>query len=471
MRSRLFMLLIGVFATTALLGGFLWHASEDQHALFKTIAALQSDKAAKSLAVVDTSFINSGVLPAVENDRDLDAEKDKFIASKRSFIYTDLAAMTIDLYKDGERIAAYPIAAKGREGSWWETPSGSYTVLSRESTHFSSIGKVWQPWSIQFYGNFFIHGWPYDAKGKDVPPGYSGGCIRLNTDDAKIVYDFARRDMPVLVKGDSVPPENYAALTLRSPEAAKIPDLSAQSVLVADVITGDVYLNKNGSDVLPIASIVKLMTAVVTSELVNLESSVSISREMLTTSPFQSVKLPLRGYYRAFDLFYPLLIESSNGTAEALTTFVGRTEFIKNMNTKAKALGMTNTRFFDPSGVEDENVGTGKDLLLLARYIFEKRNFIYKISKGEKYADMSPTAFVGLYNLNDFHNDPDLAGSKIGETKAAKQTSVVVWNFNTPAGRAPVAVIVLGSDDQSKDQQTILDWLTKNFEIVRTVKK
>jgi hypothetical protein len=84
------------------------------------------------------------------------------------FIDVDLAAMTLTLYAEGKEKEKLPVLTKGREGSWWETPTGEYSALLKESNHFSSIGKVWMPWSIQFYGNFFIHGWPYHPDGSPV---------------------------------------------------------------------------------------------------------------------------------------------------------------------------------------------------------------------------------------------------------------------------------------------------------------
>src|SRR3989344_3348659 len=79
-----------------------------------------------------------------------------------------------------------------------QTPNGVYKIRSREENHFSSIGEVWMPWSMHFYGNYFIHGWPYYPSGAPVADTYSGGCIRLSTSDAKELFGEVKNGMPVL---------------------------------------------------------------------------------------------------------------------------------------------------------------------------------------------------------------------------------------------------------------------------------
>src|SRR5882724_9446532 len=114
--------------------------------------------------------------------------KDDFISQKESFIEADLTAMQLSVYENGAVVKQVPILTKGRPGSWWETPAGLYQVQNKETNHFSSFGHVYMPWSMDFQGNFFIHGWPYEPDGTPVSSAYSGGCIRLATDDAEKLY-------------------------------------------------------------------------------------------------------------------------------------------------------------------------------------------------------------------------------------------------------------------------------------------
>ena len=148
--------------------------------------------------VADPSFLY-GSEPALSNPDFFGKVKQELVNDKNSFIEANLSSMKLTVYKDGVAVKEVPILTKGRPGSWWETPAGLYQVELKKENHFSSFGKVYQPWSVAFQGNFFIHGWPYYPGGEPVSSSFSGGCIRLSTEDAKTIYELASVDMPVLV--------------------------------------------------------------------------------------------------------------------------------------------------------------------------------------------------------------------------------------------------------------------------------
>lgn len=111
----------------------------------------------------------------------------------------DLDAMTLTIWKDGAP-ETFPVLSKGDPERTNETPRGEFEALYKAEKHFSSIGHVWMPFSIQFKGNFFIHGWPYYPDGRDVAKGYSGGCVRLSTEDAQRVYEFVKIGTPIHIR-------------------------------------------------------------------------------------------------------------------------------------------------------------------------------------------------------------------------------------------------------------------------------
>lgn len=391
-------------------------------------------------------------------------ERTALIASGASFVAVDLHNLSISLYEDGRVIRALPVLSKGREGSWWETPTGRYSTLSKEGNHFSSIGKVWMPWSIQFYGNFFIHGWPYYDDGTPVAKEYSGGCVRLSSEDAKIVYEFVEKGMPILVFDDETVPVLYRALSENASEIP-FPTLTAPIAFVADLNTGEIIANKNGDDVVPIASLTKLMTATVASELIYLERYVTITKSMLTAS-IQSVPLAVNEKYRAFDLLYPLLESSSNGSASAIAAMLGESYFVKEMNRKGDALGMKHAIFVDPSGIGDGNVASARDLTRLAKYMLDKRKFLFDISRGESFSGFTAQPPKGTVNLNEFASSKALLGMKNGETNAARKTILTVWNGTTSSGdKRAIAIVILGSDQRENDTRAVLDWLSSSFEL------
>lgn len=409
------------------------------------------------------SFLNGADNAAVSDAKLYFATREKLIAAKEKFVEVDLTKMQVTLYENGAAKETMSVRTKGREGSWWETPIGEYKVLSKSANHFSSIGDVWMPWSIQFYGNFFIHGWPYYSDGRAVEQRYSGGCVRLGTEDAKKVYDFVVRGTPILIYEETAP----ASVKILSPKNTNLSPLavSAEGVLIADIDSGDVLVAKNEDMPMPIASVAKLMTSVVASEVIFLERGITITPTMVRDS-VQSYQLNVGENYRAFNLFYPLLMESSNSAARALASFLGEGEFIRQMNEKAKTLGMAETNFIDPAGIGAENTSTLRDLARLAKYIADKRLFIFDISRGKSIVPGKDTAMTQIKNFNEFAEDSNLIGMKNGETKEAKQTLLGVWQLRDATG-APhrIFIGVLRSENRKEDTKQALSWLEANFDL------
>lgn len=387
--------------------------------------------------------------------------------SNVNFIEANLGTMKLTLYEQGSPVKEIDILTKGRDGGWWETPTGHYAVLSRETNHFSSIGLVWMPYSVQFYGNFFIHGWPHYDDGTPVAASYSGGCIRLSTEDAKTVYDFAKYHMPIVVL-ENEPVENVGWLQSKKNNSAP-PLINARAFLISDLSSNKTIVQKNADAELPIASLVKLMTAVSAHELTYLGRSYTVHAPLNSKSPtgFQG---EVGESFSGFELLYPLLMQSSNESADLLASFLGSINSVAGMNAKAQALGMNNTSFADPSGLSADNISTAQDISKLLRYIYYKRGFIFDITKGKKLSfagivEISNTSGIqDIKNFNEFAKDPDLIGMKNDLTTAAGETMAAVWNIHTPHGDVPVAIIVLGSKDRAGDTTKLLTWLKQNFE-------
>jgi D-alanyl-D-alanine endopeptidase (penicillin-binding protein 7) len=125
------------------------------------------------------------------------------------------------------------------------------------------------------------------------------------------------------------------------------------SVMHLDISENKVEYNKKISDVRPLASITKLMTA-----MVSLDYDDDLNR-LVELKPLASTSLPVRKYTRN-DLFHAMLIRSDNGAAETIASDYpgGRKMFIEAMNKKALQIGMLNTYFKDPTGLSSSNTST-----------------------------------------------------------------------------------------------------------------
>jgi len=400
--------------------------------------------------------LHYGPWPSLQNDDFFGRVKKDFLESKKDFIEVDLSTMRLNVYKNGEVKLEVPILTKGKKGSWWETPAGVYSIKTKENKHFSSIGQVTMPWSMQFQGNFFIHGWPYRDDGSPVISTYSGGCVRLSTEDANKVYSLASVGMPVLVFESDFNSDNFSY-------RPKTPEISGRAYLAADLKNNFVFIEKNSSEVMPIASVTKLMTSIVATERINLDKKISISKEAIvkTSKP----RLTEGDEVVAYDLLFPLLEESSNEAAEALAHSFGRSVFIRAMNENAKSLGMEYTIFTDPSGLDEGNVSNAEDLFNLAKYLLNNRSFILDVTAGrEKNNAYSQVTFSNLQNFNGFAEDSSFVGGKIGMTPNSSSTMLSVFDVYMREEKRPVVIIVMNSSNSIKDTEAILKYVKEEYE-------
>lgn len=150
---------------------------------------------------------------------------------------------------------------------------------------------------------------------------------------------------------------------------------SAHTLWVYDQEHKQVVMEENGDQVRPIASITKIMTA-----MVYLDYTQDLDQKIYF-KPVLGSSLPAREYTRS-DLLKALLIKSDNSAAEILAADYpgGREEFIRVMNAKAVQIGMNNTNFVDPSGLGENNRSTGKEVNLMTNLAFTQYEFIKETS-------------------------------------------------------------------------------------------
>jgi poly-gamma-glutamate synthesis protein (capsule biosynthesis protein) len=160
------------------------------------------------------------------------------------------------------------------------------------------------------------------------------------------------------------------------------------------------------------------------------------------------------------DLFYPLLLESSNDAAEAIAEHFGRESFIKKMNELAQNLKMEKTVFEDPSGLSSNNRSTVEDLFKLSGYLHKNESDLLKITTKRSMAIRKH----GWFNISRLLNESGYLGGKTGYTDAARQT--IISLFNLPLGEEgyrPISITLLKSSDRIRDVKNILNFLKKNI--------
>lgn len=143
------------------------------------------------------------------------------------------------------------------------------------------------------------------------------------------------------------------------------PNLQSHGVLVFDPTSGQTLFAKNADQAAPIASITKIMTAMVVLDAkLPMDEAIEITAEDIDTIKNTSSRLPFGSHFRRDDLMRLALMASDNRAASALGRNYpgGITAFVDAMNAKATALGATQTRYVDSSGLSPSNISSPADL-------------------------------------------------------------------------------------------------------------
>ena len=166
-----------------------------------------------------------------------------------------------------------------------------------------------------------------------------------------------------------------AALALAAPAQAAAPDVNARAFFVVDAQTGDVLAQRNSDTRLPIASITKLMTVLVTLEHARLDDLVTVQRAAAAVGE-SSIDLRPGQRITVRELLAGALIQSANDAADALADYVGHGNehaFVAMMNAEAKRLGLTGTHFVRPDGLDASgHYSTARDVTRLAEELMKR---------------------------------------------------------------------------------------------------
>jgi D-alanyl-D-alanine endopeptidase (penicillin-binding protein 7) len=425
-----------------------------------SLVTVKEQFAAPTVTIVDPTTFNKvtlsyGPLDALSHDSFFTETRDAFIEESISFIEVDVDAKLLRFFDEGVLLQSAPIAAIGEQGSWFDAPSGLYKIDKKIATEFSNVAQVYLPWAIVFEGNYVIHGRPQYPDKSLVPADFSGGGIRIDDEAAKKLFDSVREDMPVLVH--QKPAEGDAFVY-----EPTVPNIETAHYLIADIENGAILAASDLDVAVPIASLTKLMSAVVTSEKLNLDSRVQVTSPTFVESLIP--RLQDRTSVSMYSLLQLLLVESSNEAAEVIAGEYGKDSFVSEMNSKATQLGMVSTRFVDPSGLGAGNVSSLVDLFRLTQYIHTNRQFIFDITADGEVSTIEGTnEFEGLVNFNQVDDVDNFVGGKVGETSAAGQTSVSLHTVKIQGSDRIVVVVLLGSAHRNADVKLLVDFVEERF--------
>jgi D-alanyl-D-alanine endopeptidase (penicillin-binding protein 7) len=240
-----------------------------------------------------------------------------------------------------------------------------------------------------------------------------------------------------------------ALLIISSIANATTPKSTLQpTTWVYDVQNKEVIAGADANTVRPIASLTKLMTAmVVLNSTDRLEERLLIIRKVSTALPFS--------HYTRLELLNAMLVKSDNAAAETLAEnyLGGRTAFLSAMNEQARELGMTNTSFDDPTGLSQRNVSTPSEVgrMLLAANSYTLIKSISTQTLTTVHVPQSRSLDLTNTNFNILRKFKDIAVSKTGFTGPAGFCLGLVVN----QGYRDIVIVVLGEPNKQRRAATI----------------
>lgn len=240
------------------------------------------------------------------------------------------------------------------------------------------------------------------------------------------------------------------------------PFVSAQGVYVADLPSFTPVFQKNADQSLYPASTIKILTALVAYDIYKTDDVITVKQASVEG---QIMELQAGERISVENLLYGLLVHSANDAAVAIANDYGWDAFILRMNDKAKSLGMNNSSFTNPTGLdESDQLTTPFDLAIAGRELL-RNPYLSKIvaTKQITISDADFKIFHQLTNVNRLLGEiPGLGGLKTGYTELAGENLVSFYKTDMHN----FLIIIMKSEDRFADTTQIIQWIQEQVDYV-----
>ena len=247
-------------------------------------------------------------------------------------------------------------------------------------------------------------------------------------------------------------------------------DTSARSAILMDIDSNRILYEKNINEVRSVASISKIMTAVIAIESGKLDDKVIIGDE-INAAYGSGIYIQVGEEMTLRDLVYGLMLRSGNDAALAIAKYVGGSveDFVEMMNDKAQQIGMNKTTFNNPSGLDEDkgNYSTAYDMAILTSYAMKLDD--YKEITGTKkytlttnknvYSWINKNKLLSLYKYT--------TGGKTGFTEIAKRTLV----STATKDNTNLVVVTLNDGNDWQDHQSLFEYGFSNYTNLKILEK
>ncbi|MFU0791571.1 D-alanyl-D-alanine carboxypeptidase family protein [Virgibacillus proomii] len=240
------------------------------------------------------------------------------------------------------------------------------------------------------------------------------------------------------------------------------PQVSARNAVLIEQSTGRVLFEKQAYSKESIASITKIMTAIIAIESGKMEEKAKTSRNAIYTEG-SSIYLEQGEKMTIKDLVYGLMLRSGNDSAVAISEHIGGSEegFVYLMNEKARWLGMNDTNFANPHGLDEENhYSSAYDMAILTQYAMKNPTF-REVTGAKSYKAENRTYSWQNKNklLTQYYEYS--TGGKTGFTKKTGRTLVSTATKND----MDLIAVTLNAPDDWRDHIAMFEWGFKNYRL------
>ena len=247
--------------------------------------------------------------------------------------------------------------------------------------------------------------------------------------------------------------------------SSDLPDVLAENAITVDITNDQVLFEREANTRVPIASLTKIMTAVVALEHMRLADEILVSEKAGTTKE-NSMGISPFEIYTLEDLLYGLVLHSGNDSAVAIAEGAAQTEesFVEWMNIKAEELGLKDTSFADASGLDDSTYSTAYDLAKLTKYALKNPDFKRVVATFEYEIPYEEGKHKYLFLSNQTNlltTYPGVRGVKTGYTEEANYCLVTYAENNG----VEIVGVILDSNARRSDMVRMLDYSFAKFGI------
>lgn len=286
------------------------------------------------------------------------------------------------------------------------------------------------------------------------------------------------RTLAAVLSPFSASPENsqpppFTPPTLKTD--AHAPVLAAPAFIVIDESPDgrEFILHTHAAyDQYPIASLTKLMTSIIASEHFSASREFTITKDTIAKNG-ATKKFPLETVVSTDTLLKTLLVESNNDSARALALEYGYDAFLHLMNERAHMLGLQDTWYGDPAGLDPDdnsppNHSSAYDTARLLTYLYTSHPQLFDILKIQLYpvTDIHRNRLYIAETTNKLLDDSEIPlsiiGGKTGSTPLAKKNLAVITSI--PNNNGFLVFVVLDSDDHFNDVKKLIQWTFESFD-------